>query len=65
MSGLFPIESLWRFNSKYQPEWLPRYLVFDSPERVPPSVVACLRAESLSEMPVVGRFLTPAGARKT
>ena len=64
MSGLFPIESLWRFNSKYQPDWLPRYLVFDSPERVPPSVVACLRAESLSEVPVVGRFLTPAGARK-
>src|SRR5664280_3516989 len=28
LSGIFPIESLWTFNAKYDPTWLPRYLVY-------------------------------------
>ncbi len=60
MSGVFPIESLWRFNAKYQPTWLPRYLVFDAPEVVPATLVSVMRAEALTETPVVGRFLAPA-----
>jgi lysyl-tRNA synthetase class 2 len=46
LSGILPIESLWTFNSKYQPTWLPR-----------PVVAAILRAENLTELPVLGRFL--------
>lgn len=62
MSGILQIESLWRFNAKYEPSWLPRYIVYDSAEHFAATVVAILRAESLSEVPVVGRLLaSPAG----
>jgi len=63
MSGVLQIESLWKFNAKYEPDWLPRYIVFDSPETFAPAVVTILRAESLSEMPVIGRFLVPSASR--
>ncbi|MGH9087643.1 MAG: bifunctional lysylphosphatidylglycerol flippase/synthetase MprF [Acidimicrobiales bacterium] len=63
MSGVFPIESLWRFNAKYGPSWLPRYLVFDGPEVVPATLVSVMRAEALTETPVVGRFLVLGGRR--
>jgi lysylphosphatidylglycerol synthetase-like protein (DUF2156 family) len=65
MSGVLQIESLWRFNAKYEPSWLPRYIVYDSPEHFAPTVVAILRAESLSEVPVIGRFFTPAAHRRS
>ena len=64
MSGVLQIESLWKFNAKYEPDWLPRYIVFDSPEQFAPAVVTILRAESLSEVPVIGRFLTQSAARR-
>jgi len=57
MSEVLPIESLWRFNNKYGPAWLPRYVVYDAPERIAPAAAAIFRAESLTEMPVIGRFL--------
>jgi lysylphosphatidylglycerol synthetase-like protein (DUF2156 family) len=63
MSGVLQIESLWRFNAKYEPDWLPRSIVYDSPELIAPTVMAILRAESLSDVPVIGRFLVPAGRR--
>lgn len=58
LSGILPIESLWRYNAKFRPSWLPRYIVYESPERFAPAVAAMMRAESLSEVPVIGRFLT-------
>lgn len=64
MSGVFAIESLWRFNAKYRPSWLPRYLVFDAPEAVPATLLSVMRAEALSETPVVGRFLAAGGHRQ-
>ena len=57
LSGILPIESLWTFNSKYNPTWLPRYLVYPAAESFVPVAAAVLRAESLTELPVVGRFL--------
>ena len=57
MSGFLQIETLWRFNAKYGPDWLPRYIVYDSAEHLVPAVVAILRAESLTEVPVIGRVL--------
>jgi lysylphosphatidylglycerol synthetase-like protein (DUF2156 family) len=63
MSNFAQIESLWRFNAKYEPEWLPRYVVFDAAEHLVPVVMAILRAESLWEIPVLGRLLA-AGAEK-
>ena len=57
LSGVLPIESLWSFNAKYYPEWQPRYLVYPALESLVPIVAAVLRAESLTEIPVLGRFL--------
>ncbi|MGA7835820.1 MAG: phosphatidylglycerol lysyltransferase domain-containing protein [Acidimicrobiales bacterium] len=57
LSGILPIESLWSFNSKYHPTWLPRHLVYPAAESFVPVVAATLRAESITELPVVGRFL--------
>ena len=57
MSSILPIESLWRFNEKYNPEWLARYLVYAAPEQLLPTAAAALRAESLTEIPLVGRLL--------
>ncbi|MHB8220304.1 MAG: bifunctional lysylphosphatidylglycerol flippase/synthetase MprF [Acidimicrobiales bacterium] len=64
MSGFLQIESLWRFNAKYEPAWLPRYVVFDSAEQFAPALITILRAESLSEVPVIGRLLVPSAARR-
>jgi lysylphosphatidylglycerol synthetase-like protein (DUF2156 family) len=58
LSGILPIESLWLFNAKYHPRWLPRYIVYPAAESFVPVVAAILRAESITEIPVVGRFLT-------
>ncbi|HML01438.1 MAG TPA: phosphatidylglycerol lysyltransferase domain-containing protein, partial [Acidimicrobiales bacterium] len=57
MSSFLQIETLWRFNAKYGPDWLPRYIVYDGAEHLVPAVVAIMRAESLTEMPVIGRVL--------
>lgn len=57
MSSLLPIESLWRFNEKYHPAWLARYLVYAAPEQLLPTAAAALRAESLTEIPLLGRLL--------
>jgi lysyl-tRNA synthetase class 2 len=57
LSGIFPIESLWTFNAKYNPTWFPRYLIYPAAESFVPVAAAVLRAESLTELPVLGRFL--------
>jgi lysylphosphatidylglycerol synthetase-like protein (DUF2156 family) len=57
LSGILPIESLWTFNAKYHPSWLPRYLVYPAAESFVPVVAATLRAESITEIPMLGRFL--------
>ena len=58
LSGVLQIETLWRFNAKYEPHWLPRYIVFDSAEQFVPGGRQIMRAESLTEVPVIGRLLT-------
>ena len=57
------IESLWRYNAKFDPEWQPRYAVYDSRESVLPAAWAVARAESFWELPLLGRFLAPAEER--
>lgn len=63
LSNFAQIESLWRFNAKYEPQWLPRYVVFDTAEHLVPVLMAILRAESVWEIPVIGRLLA-VGAEK-
>jgi lysylphosphatidylglycerol synthetase-like protein (DUF2156 family) len=65
LSGVLQIETLWRFNAKYEPRWLPRYIVFDSAEQFVPVVVQIMRAESLTEVPVIGRLLTTSGTKRS
>jgi lysylphosphatidylglycerol synthetase-like protein (DUF2156 family) len=64
MSSFLQIETLWRFNAKYEPDWLPRYVVYDAAEHLVPVVLAILRAEALAEVPVIGRMIV-SGSRKS
>jgi lysylphosphatidylglycerol synthetase-like protein (DUF2156 family) len=61
MSDTMQIESLWRFNAKFDPEWLPRYVVWDSAEQSLAAALAIAKAESFWELPLIGRFLVPSG----
>ena len=54
------IESLWRFNAKFDPRWLPRYLVLDRPQSSLRAGLAIADLESLWELPVIGRLFHPA-----
>jgi lysylphosphatidylglycerol synthetase-like protein (DUF2156 family) len=62
MSDSMQIESLWRFNAKFDPEWLPRFVVWDSAEQSLAAALAIAKAESFWELPLIGRFLVPSGA---
>lgn len=64
MSGSMQIESLWKFNSKFDPDWVPRYAVYDSVENILSSAVAIARAESFVDLPVIGRFFSPPDSRR-
>lgn len=64
MSSFLQIETLWRFNAKYGPDWLPRYIVYDTAEHLVPAVLAIMRAESLVEVPVIGRVLVRSQRRR-
>jgi lysylphosphatidylglycerol synthetase-like protein (DUF2156 family) len=64
MNGSMQIESLWRFNAKFDPDWQPRYAVYDSAEHILPIAMAVARAESIWELPLVGRFLVPSARRQ-
>ncbi|HEV7535139.1 MAG TPA: phosphatidylglycerol lysyltransferase domain-containing protein, partial [Acidimicrobiia bacterium] len=59
MSGTMQIESLRHFNGKYDPDWRPRYAVYDSPGDMLPSAWAVAKAESFVELPLIGRMLAP------
>lgn len=52
------IESLYRSNSKYQPEWVPRFLVFPRAADLGKVGLAALRAEALLVAPDWFRRLT-------
>jgi len=58
-SDSMQIESLWNFNKKYDPQWRPRYSVADDRAHLPRAGLAIARAESVSELPLVGRFMKP------
>jgi len=58
-SDSMQIESLWNFNKKYDPEWRARYSVADDRAHLPRAGLAIARAESVSELPLVGRFMKP------
>jgi lysylphosphatidylglycerol synthetase-like protein (DUF2156 family) len=62
MGDSMQIESLWKFNAKFDPDWQPRYAIYDAPENALAVAIAVARAESFWELPVIGRFLVPSAA---
>jgi lysylphosphatidylglycerol synthetase-like protein (DUF2156 family)/UDP-2,3-diacylglucosamine pyrophosphatase LpxH len=59
MSDSMQIESLWRYNAKFDPDWVPRYAAYDAMEHLVAAALAVARAEGFWELPVIGRFLVP------
>ncbi len=59
LSESMQIESLWQYNDKYDPEWHPRYGVYDAKQNIVPIALAVMRAEQFTEFPLLGRFLKP------
>jgi lysyl-tRNA synthetase class 2 len=51
LSRFWQIESLYRANAKYQPEWEPRFLCFGRPGDLPRIGTAALRAEAFLVAP--------------
>ncbi len=56
-SETLQIESLWRFNQKYDPRWNPRYVVTGPFLPLARSSLAIARAEAVTEIPVIGSLL--------
>lgn len=64
-SRFWQIESLYRFNAKFQPRWTPRYLCYPTPADLPRVTVAALEAEAfLTLTPAVTSLLVPQWLRR-
>ena len=59
LSRSMQIESLWRFNAKYDPTWIARYVAYASIQDLLPVAVAIVRAESLWDLPLIGKLIAP------
>jgi lysyl-tRNA synthetase class 2 len=55
-SRWFQIESLYRFNAKFQPVWVPRFVVYPGSRDLPRIVIAALEAEAFLTWPHLRRF---------
>jgi lysyl-tRNA synthetase class 2 len=53
MSRWFQIESLYKFNAKFCPEWVPRFFVFTGTRDIPRIGLAALEAEAFLVWPTV------------
>jgi lysyl-tRNA synthetase, class II len=53
MSRWFQIESLYKFNAKFSPQWVPRFLVFPNPRDLPRIGLAAMEAEAFLVWPTV------------
>jgi lysyl-tRNA synthetase, class II len=51
------LESVWRFNAKYRPRWVPRYVILGSVDARASQGLVMADAEGITELPVLGRFL--------
>ncbi|WP_146844412.1 bifunctional lysylphosphatidylglycerol flippase/synthetase MprF [Cellulomonas terrae] len=50
------------FNEKFDPGWVPRYVILDSVELVATQALVLAGAEGVTEIPVIGRFLGNIGS---
>ncbi|GAA2552086.1 hypothetical protein GCM10010435_22880 [Winogradskya consettensis] len=51
------IESLWKFNAKYDPQWRARYVILDALDSAAAQSLAIAEAEGITELPGIGRVL--------
>jgi lysyl-tRNA synthetase class 2 len=58
-SDTMQIDSLRRYSEKFRPTWRPRFAVLESYEHLPVQGIAMADAESIWELPVIGRLLRP------
>jgi lysyl-tRNA synthetase class 2 len=58
-SRWWQIESLYRANAKYRPEWQPRFLCFPRATEAARVAVAALQAEAFIVRPALSRWLRP------
>ena len=58
-SRWWQIESLYRANAKYRPEWVPRFLCFPRATQAARIAVAALQAEAFIVRPSLSRWLRP------
>jgi len=58
------METLGKFNDKFEPTWVPRYVVLDSAELIATQAVVLAGAEGVTEIPVIGRFLGAVGTAR-
>jgi lysyl-tRNA synthetase class 2 len=54
-SRFWQIESLYRANAKYRPEWVPRYLCFRGSRDLLRITIAAMQAEAFLSPPALGR----------
>jgi lysyl-tRNA synthetase class 2 len=54
-SRWFQIESLYRFNAKFRPEWEPRYICYPAARDMPRIAIAALEAEAFIVRPTLPR----------
>jgi lysyl-tRNA synthetase class 2 len=60
-SRWWQIEQLYRFNAKFEPRWVPRYMCYPGALELPSVAIASLRAEAFLVLPGDGK---PAKARE-
>jgi lysyl-tRNA synthetase len=59
LNPFFQIQSLRDFNSKFDPEWLPRSIVIEDPADLLKVALLYASIEGFIEIPLLGRFLIP------
>jgi lysyl-tRNA synthetase class 2 len=55
LNPYFQIESLYRFNAKFAPRWVPRYFVCEGVLGLPRASLAAMRAEGQFPPPMLRR----------
>ena len=60
ISPMFKMESLYSFNAKFDPDWLPRYIYFEGPLSIPRVGLAYIEAEAFFRLP---RYNSPGWRR--
>jgi len=59
LNPYFQVKSLHDFNQKFQPEWLPRSMVFEAAADMPRVGILYAGVEGFLNVPVLGRLLVP------